>query len=61
MIKDFALKGDEARGIAPDATNAMLQYQRITREEQAEDQPLYYGGNARRLIRQMERRRRGRR
>jgi hypothetical protein len=34
-----------------------VQYQRIMREEQEEDEPGYYGGNARRRIRQLQRRR----
>jgi len=56
---NILLKGDEARRIAPDATTAMAQYQRIMREEQKEDGPHYYAGNARRRIKQMERRRPG--
>lgn len=53
----LALKGDEAKGIAPDLTSAMVQYQRFMREEQQEDGPHYHVGNARRRIRQMDRRR----
>ena len=50
-------KGDELRGVPPDPTSAMVQYQRIMREEQEEeDGPRYYGGNARRRLRQVERR-----
>jgi hypothetical protein len=42
------LKGDEQRGIPPDATSANVQYQRIMREEsQEDDEPQYGGGNAR--------------
>ena len=40
------------------ATMAVLQYQKIMREEQEEDEPQYYGSNARRRIRQAERLRR---
>jgi hypothetical protein len=51
-------KGDEQRGVPPDPTSAMVQYQRILREEQKEEEegPRYYGGNARRRLRQVERR-----
>ena len=40
---------------------AVLQYQKIMREETEEDEPIYYSGNARRRIRQIERQRRGQR
>jgi len=42
------------------ATMAVLQCQKIMREEEAEemDEPFYYGGNARRIIQRLERRRR---
>jgi hypothetical protein len=43
------------------ATLAVLQYQKIMREETEEDEPSYYSGNARRRIRQLERQRRGQR
>jgi hypothetical protein len=56
---NLILKADEARGIPRDPTMAMVQYQKIRREEMAEedDGPVYYGGNARRRMRQIQRRR----
>lgn len=51
-------KGDEEKGIAADPTMAVIQYQKILREEQEEDEPGYYGAGARRRFAQMAKRRR---
>jgi hypothetical protein len=40
---------------------AVVQYQKIMREEQEDDEPSYYGRGARRRFAQMAKRRRGRR
>ena len=49
-------QGDEARGIPPNPTTAMMQYNRIMREEQIEDEPTYYGGGVRRRLQRMRQR-----
>jgi hypothetical protein len=53
------LKGDEERGIPPNPTLAAFAYNRIWRQEVQEEEPtpIYNGGNLRRRIRAMQRRR----
>jgi hypothetical protein len=58
------MAGEEKRGIAPNSeeamTSAMVNYQKILRQEQDDDDDgpgLYQGPNARRRIREIERRR----
>lgn len=51
------VKGDEARGIPPNPTQAAVEYMKILREESQQDGPRYYGGvGLRRRVRQMQRR-----
>ena len=51
------LKGDEARGIPPNPTQAAIEYLRIKREESQVDGPTYYSRvGLRRRFRQMQRR-----
>jgi hypothetical protein len=48
---------NEQNGNAPDPTAAVVQYQKIMREEQQDEEPGFYGAaGARRRIRQMQRR-----
>jgi hypothetical protein len=60
---DALAQNNREKGIDPASdqvmTSAMVNYQKMRREETAddEDRPTYYGGNARLRLRQMQRRR----
>lgn len=54
--------GDAAKGIEPNPTKAAVQFRKIVEEAQDEGEPWRYGGrNGRRVLREIERKRGGRR